>query len=79
MDKSGHRTLNDEYNEKGRIQPEQMMAELRDGGGKDNEICMELSFKEREPTDRQVVEQIAESVEFWRPHIDTGAGDLHIA
>ncbi len=42
----------------------------------DNEICLELSFKEREPNDRQVVPQIAESVAFWAPHIDTGVQDL---
>ena len=30
-------------------------------------------FKEREPNDRQVIPQIAESVAFWAPHIDTGA------
>jgi hypothetical protein len=44
----------------------------------DNEICLELSFKEREPNDREVIPQIAESVAFWAPHIDTGAGDLKI-
>jgi hypothetical protein len=51
---------------------------FHEGGGKDNEICLELSFKEREPTDRQVVEQIAESVAFWAPHIDSGAKDLRV-
>ncbi|KMY86256.1 putative D-erythrulose 4-phosphate dehydrogenase EryC [Candidatus Paraburkholderia calva] len=63
MDKGGHRPFTGEYNALGRIQPEPLHA----GGGRDNEICLELSFKEREPTDRQVVEQIAESVAFWAP------------
>jgi hypothetical protein len=49
-----------------------------EGGAKDNEICLELSFKEREPNDRQVIPQIAESIAFWAPHIDTGVSDLHI-
>ena len=44
----------------------------------DNEICLGLSFKEREPNDRQVIAQIAESVAFWAPHIDSGAGDLRV-
>jgi sugar phosphate isomerase/epimerase len=78
MDKSGHRPFIAEYNAKGRIQPEPLLAALRQGGGVDNEICLELSFKEREPTDRQVVEQIAESVAFWAPHVDTGAKDLRV-
>ena len=44
----------------------------------DNEICLELSFKEREPNDRQVIPQIAESIAFWAPHIDTGAEKLKV-
>ncbi len=58
------------------IQPEPLLAAFAAGGAVDNEICLELSFKEREPNDRQVVPQIAESIAFWAPHIDTGASDL---
>lgn len=78
MDKGGHRPFTKEFNARGRIQPEPLIKALHEGGGSDNEICLELSFKEREPTDRQVVEQIAESVAFWAPHFDTGIQDLHI-
>ncbi|OZG73610.1 aminotransferase [Hahella sp. CCB-MM4] len=72
MEKGGHRPFTSEYNAEGRIQPPPLLEALRAGGASDNEICLELSFKEREPTDRQVVEQIAESVAFWAPYIDTG-------
>ncbi len=78
MDKGGHRPFTVEFNAKGRIQPEPLLKAFAEGGAKDNEICLELSFKEREPNDRQVIAQIAESIAFWAPHIDTGAGDLHI-
>ena len=78
MDKSGHKPFTAEFNAKGRIQPEPLLAAFREGGATDNEICLELSFKEREPNDRQVIAQIAESVAFWAPHIDTGIQDLHI-
>ena len=78
MDKSGHRPFTAEYNAKGAIQPEPLLAALAQGGAVDNEICLELSFKEREPNDRQVIAQIAESVAFWAPHIDSGAGDLRV-
>jgi D-erythrulose 1-phosphate 3-epimerase len=78
MDKGGHRPFIKEYNLNGRIQPEPLLGTLAKGGAKDNQICLELSFKEREPTDRQVVEQIAESVSFWAPHIDSGVQDLNI-
>lgn len=78
MDKSGHRPFTAEFNAKGAIQPEPLLAAFAEGGAVDNEICLELSFKEREPNDRQVVPQIAESVAFWAPHIDSGIQDLNV-
>ncbi|SDJ52843.1 sugar phosphate isomerase/epimerase family protein [Aliiruegeria lutimaris] len=78
MDKGGHRPFTAEFNAKGRIQPEPLLAAFADGGAVDNEICLELSFKEREPNDREVIPQIAESVAFWAPYIDTGIQDLHL-
>ncbi|PKP73327.1 MAG: aminotransferase [Alphaproteobacteria bacterium HGW-Alphaproteobacteria-6] len=77
MDKGGHRPFTAAFNAKGRIRPEPLLAALRAGGGQDNEICLELSFKEREPDDRAVIDQIAESVAFWAPHVDSGASDLN--
>lgn len=78
MDKGGHRPFTAEFNARGRIEPEPLLAAFREGGGVDNEICLELSFKEREPNDRQVIDQIAESIAFWRPHVDTGEEGLDI-
>jgi sugar phosphate isomerase/epimerase len=78
MDKGGHRPFTAEFNAKGRIHPEPLLQAFRQGGGVDNEICLELSFKERDPNDRQVIAQIAESVAFWAPHIDSGSGDLRV-
>lgn len=78
MDKSGHKPFTAEFNAKGAIQPDPLLAALAEGGARDNEICLELSFKEREPNDRQVIAEIAESVAFWAPHIESGAADLKI-
>ncbi|MFC2252846.1 sugar phosphate isomerase/epimerase family protein [Labrys portucalensis] len=78
MDKGGHRPFTAEFNARGRIQPDPLLAALAEGGADDNEICLELSFKEREPNDRQVIPQIAESIAFWAPFIETGAEDLHV-
>jgi sugar phosphate isomerase/epimerase len=78
MDKGGHRPFTAEHNATGRVQPEPLLAALRQGGAVDNEICLELSFKEREPDDRNVIPAIAESIAFWAQHIDTGAADLKI-
>ncbi len=76
MDKGGHRPFTAEHNACGRIQPEALLQALSEGGATDNEICLELSFKEREPDDRNVIPQIAESIAFWAPYIDTGVDDL---
>ncbi len=78
MDKGGHRPFTATFNAKGRIQPSALLEAFADGGAECNEICLELSFKEREPNDREVIPQIAESIAFWSAHIDTGAQDLHI-
>lgn len=77
-DKSGHRPFTAAFNAEGAIQPKPLLAALVDGGAVDNEICLELSFKEREPDDRQVIPQIRESVDFWVPYIDSGRDDLNI-
>lgn len=78
MDKGGHRPFTAEHNKTGRIQPQQLINAFEQGGAKDNEICLELSFKEREPDDRNVISAIAESIAFWAPYIDTGENDLNI-
>jgi D-erythrulose 1-phosphate 3-epimerase len=78
MDKGGHRPFTAEFNAKGRIHPEPLLEAFAQGGAENNEICLELSFKERDPNDRQVISQIAESIAFWAPHINSGIEDLHI-
>jgi D-erythrulose 1-phosphate 3-epimerase len=78
MDKGGHRPFTATFNAKGRIQPQPLLEAFAVGGAANNEICLELSFKEREPNDREVIPQIAESVAFWAPHIDTGSQFLKL-
>jgi D-erythrulose 1-phosphate 3-epimerase len=70
--KGGHWPFTEGYNRDGRIQPEPLIGAVRAGGGTKNELCLELAFREREPTDRQVVGAMRESVAFWEPHVDTG-------
>ena len=76
MDKGGHRPFTAEHNQTGRIIPEKLLEAFVDGGAINNEICLELSFKEREPDDRNVIPAIAESIAFWAPYIDSGAAHL---
>ena len=54
------------------VAPEKLIETVREGGGGDNELCMEFAFREREPADRCVVRMIRESVEFWKPYADVG-------
>jgi D-erythrulose 1-phosphate 3-epimerase len=46
--------------------PEKLIAALREGGSEENELVFEFTFREREPTDSQVVEALKESVDYWR-------------
>jgi sugar phosphate isomerase/epimerase len=70
--KGGHWPFTAQYNADGRITPEALLDAVRRGGGTDNELCLELAFREREPADRSVVAAIRESVDYWRPHVDAG-------
>jgi len=72
MNKGGHWPFTAQHNKDGRIQPERLIDTIKKAGGVDTDICMELSFREREPTDSNVVDMIRESVAYWAPHIDTG-------
>ena len=72
MNKGGHWPFTAEFNKDGRITPEKLLAAILAGGGRNNELCLELAFREREPADRSVVAAIAESAAFWAPYTDTG-------
>jgi D-erythrulose 1-phosphate 3-epimerase len=78
MEKGGHHPFTAAYNARGRVQPGPLLEAIRAGGGVDNEICLELKWGEREPGDREVIPQIAESIAFWAPFVDSGAGDLRV-
>ena len=78
MNKGGHWPFTAAYNKDGRITPEKLLEAVRRGGGTDNEICLELSFRERDPVDHQVVKALRESVDYWAPYIETGRGELNV-
>ena len=76
MNKGGHWPFTAAYNREGRIQPEPLIEAVKAGGGHDNELCLELAFREREPTDRAVVAAMRESVAFWAAHVEIGRGRM---
>ena len=72
MNKGGHWPFTEQYNRDGRITPEKLLAAIKAGGGINNELCLELAFREREPSDRIVVSALKESVAYWAPYTRTG-------
>jgi D-erythrulose 1-phosphate 3-epimerase len=72
MNKGGHWPFTAQYNKDGRITPDKLLDAIKRGGGTNNEICLELSFREREPADQLVADMMRESVDYWAPHVDAG-------
>jgi hypothetical protein len=72
MNKGGHWPFTSHYNREGRITPGKLLAAISAGGGIGNELCLELAFREREPSDRSVVSALKESVAYWAPYTRTG-------
>lgn len=68
--KGGHWPFVEPYNSTGRIRPSEIVSAMTDFGPSDSEVCLELSFREREPADRSVVQIMRDSVNHWRPHLE---------
>jgi D-erythrulose 1-phosphate 3-epimerase len=76
MNKGGHWPFTAKHNKDGRITPQKLLEAIKRGGGTENEICLELSFREREPTDHLVADMMRESVDYWAPFVDAGRHKL---
>lgn len=70
INKGGHNPFVEPFNSEGRIHAQELVAALSKFGPEDMEICLELSFREREPADRNVIDCIRRSVDYWRPHVN---------
>ncbi|MEW5896146.1 MAG: TIM barrel protein [Nanoarchaeota archaeon] len=68
-DKSGHHPFTPEYNKKGCIYPEKVIRALEQGGASETLLLLELSFREREPFESRVLDDLRTSVEYWRKFI----------
>ena len=64
--KSRHWPFTAEYNKRGIIRPEKVLASLEKGGAKDAALIIECNWRERTPTDYRVVSDLKESVDYWR-------------
>lgn len=69
-DKGGHYPFIEEYNQKGKVKPAEFVETLKKSNAlEDILILLELSFKEREPVDENVLNYLKESVDYWRDWI----------
>ena len=57
-------------NARGKIVPEQVLASLREAGTEACALLLEISHRERWPTDYTVVQAFKESVEHWRRAVE---------
>jgi hypothetical protein len=69
-DKGGHYPFVAEYNARGTIVPEEILATLRGAGVQSCTLLLEISHRERLPMDAHVVADLKESVAYWRPAIE---------
>lgn len=67
--KGGHWPFTAEHNKNGKIKAEKVLDTLKGNGSQGAELILELSFREREPTDSTVVSVLRESVAYWREHV----------
>ncbi|MBF0532367.1 MAG: TIM barrel protein [Candidatus Omnitrophica bacterium] len=67
--KGGHWPFTPEHNQNGRITPGVLIQALEESGAQDVTLLLELSFRERQPFDSRVVDDIRASIDFWRPYV----------
>lgn len=67
--KSGHWPFTPEFNKDGRINAKTFIAFLDRLGIRDCDLILELSFREREPTDSNVEGVLKQSVQYWREYV----------
>lgn len=69
LDKGGHWPFTPEKNKEGKISAEKLVSVLEETGIDEITLLLELSFREREPYESSVINDIKESVEYWRPYV----------
>ncbi|MBI2589886.1 hypothetical protein HYW32_02610 [Candidatus Berkelbacteria bacterium] len=59
-----------ENNRDGMIIPEKVVEALEESGAREINLYLELSFRERLPQDSNVIRDLKQSVDFWKPYAD---------
>lgn len=68
-DKGGHWPFTPEKNKLGKITPEKLLSALEKTGAEEVTLLLELSFREREPFESSVIDDIKASVDYWSPFV----------
>ncbi|MAE13599.1 hypothetical protein CMO92_03460, partial [Candidatus Woesearchaeota archaeon] len=63
---SAHLPFTTENNMKGKIRPETLLPMLEKYGAKNALLLLELAFREREPTESLILQQLQESADYWK-------------
>ena len=66
LQSGGQATFLPEYNAKGKVEPQKVIETLREAGCTEALLLLELSFREREPFDSRILDDLKASVEYWR-------------
>jgi sugar phosphate isomerase/epimerase len=66
---SRHWPFTDQYNKVGIVHPERVLSVLEESGAKEAILFFEISHRERYPDDLKVVDELRESVQYWRSYI----------
>lgn len=69
LNKSNHWPFTEEYNEKGIIKAEKVLKSLEKSGAKESLLMFEISHREHWDTDFRIIEDLKESVDYWRNYI----------
>ena len=64
--KMGHWPFTNEYNRTGKIVPNKILNIIKSSKHSSYKLFLELSFKERQPFDKNIIKTIKESVKYWQ-------------
>lgn len=69
LDKGGHWPFTPENNANGRITGERVIEALEESGAEEAMLVLELSHREREPAESNVLPDLKASVDYWRQFV----------
>ncbi|MGQ9632456.1 MAG: sugar phosphate isomerase/epimerase family protein [bacterium] len=69
QDKGGHWPFTEEHNRVGAISPPKVISAIEESGARDVVLAFEISHRERYPTEYRVLEDLKESVSYWRRYV----------